>query len=229
MQDETELIRRSAEGDLEAFEELILLKRDRVYRVAYQILRNSEDSRDVAQLVFVRLWRVIRRYRPERKFDTWLYRITFNLALDQKRRMGPAGRTVSLESVGDTVAGPGASRAFRPGGGSRQESLVESRANPERSFERKELKRVYESIASGLTDRQRMIFAMREVDGLTAEEIARSLGITSSTVRNTHFQVRAILREALRRKFPEYFRLGKKRSARNQERTAKAEKKEEPE
>jgi RNA polymerase sigma-70 factor (ECF subfamily) len=208
MQDESELIRRSAEGDLDAFEELILLKRDRVYRTAYQILRNSEDSRDVAQLVFVRLWRVIRRYRPERKFDTWLYRITINLALDQKRRMGPAGRTVPLEAVGDPVAGPAGAATSGTAGGSIQSALVEGRANPEGLFEREELRRVYTSIASGLTERQRLVFSMREVEGLSAEEIAKSLGVTSSTVRNTHFQARAVLREALRRKFPEYFPRG---------------------
>jgi len=180
MADEAELIRRSAAGELDAFEELVLLKRDRVFRTAYQVVRNAEDARDVAQLVFVRLWRVIRRYRPERKFDTWLYRITVNLAVDYRRHQG-RGVEVPLEQAEQTAGNP---------------------ADPAGS---RELRRVYETVAGELTDRQRMIFTLREVDGLQTEEIARSLGVTTSTVRNTLFQARAVLRDALRRRFPEYF------------------------
>ena len=180
MADEAELIRRSAAGELDAFEELVLLKRDRVFRTAYQVVRNAEDARDVAQLVFVRLWRVIRRYRPERKFDTWLYRITVNLAVDYRRHQG-RGVEVPLEQAEQTAGNPADSAGSR------------------------ELRRVYETVAGELTDRQRMIFTLREVDGLQTEEIARSLGVTTSTVRNTLFQARAVLRDALRRRFPEYF------------------------
>ena len=180
MADEAELIRRSAAGKLDAFEELVLLKRDRVFRTAYQVVRNAEDARDVAQLVFVRLWRVIRRYRPERKFDTWLYRITVNLAVDYRRHQG-RGVEVPLEQAEQTAGNPADSAGSR------------------------ELRRVYETVAGELTDRQRMIFTLREVDGLQTEEIARSLGVTTSTVRNTLFQARAVLRDALRRRFPEYF------------------------
>ncbi len=180
MADEAELIRRSAAGELDAFEELVLLKQDRVFRTAYQVVRNAEDARDVAQLVFVRLWRVIRRYRPERKFDTWLYRITVNLAVDYRRHQG-RGVEVPLEQAEQTAGNPADSAGSR------------------------ELRRVYETVAGELTDRQRMIFTLREVDGLQTEEIARSLGVTTSTVRNTLFQARAVLRDALRRRFPEYF------------------------
>jgi len=168
MADEAELIRRSAAGELDAFEELVLLKRDRVFRTAYQVVRNAEDARDVAQLVF------------ERKFDTWLYRITVNLAVDYRRHQG-RGVEVPLEQAEQTAGNPADSAGSR------------------------ELRRVYETVAGELTDRQRMIFTLREVDGLQTEEIARSLGVTTSTVRNTLFQARAVLRDALRRRFPEYF------------------------
>src|SRR5881396_3350781 len=146
MADEAELIRRSAAGELDAFEELVLLKRDRVFRTAYQVVRNAEDARDVAQLVFVRLWRVIRRYRPERKFDTWLYRITFNLALDQKRKSGPAGRTVSLDAMMERGGGQPnlpASRGPEPGAPTGRGAFAPDAATPEASLDREELNRVY--------------------------------------------------------------------------------------
>jgi RNA polymerase sigma-70 factor (ECF subfamily) len=155
-----------------------------VYRAAWQVVRNVEDARDVAQTVFIRLWRVLKHYRQEQKFDTWLYRITVNLAIDhqRRRRAGGAGVPVPLESVPDPLA---------PGGGADR-------------LDRMELRRVYDAAAAELTERQRLIFTLREVEGMPAEEIARSLGVTASTVRNTHFQARALLRDAVRRLFPDY-------------------------
>jgi RNA polymerase sigma-70 factor (ECF subfamily) len=199
MQDEAELIRRASAGDLDAFEVLVNLKRDRVFRTAYQVVRNSEDARDIAQLVFVRLWRVIRRYRAERKFDTWLYRITVNLAIDYSRKQAQRGVEVPLERLDSApVAKPSPDGT---GGAASRGALV----GPEEQAGRAELRRIYETVAGELTARQRLIFTLREVEGLTPREIGRALGVTSSTVRNTLFQVRGTLAELLRQRFPEYF------------------------
>jgi RNA polymerase sigma-70 factor (ECF subfamily) len=193
MADEAELVRRAAAGDLGAFDELVVLKRDRVYRTAWQVVRNGEDAQDVAQLVFVKLWRLLRRYRSERKFDTWLHRITINQAIDFRRRQARPVRVVPLEGPGEgpeQVVAP----EFAP-------------PTPADTLDRAELRRIYEAVAGELTERQRTIFTMREVEGLSAADIAKTLGVTSSTVRNTLFQARAILQETLARKFPEYARM----------------------
>src|SRR5262245_51446514 len=176
MADEADLIRRAAAGDHGAFDELVLLKRDRVYRTAWQVVRNVEDARDVAQLVFVKLWRVLRRYRSERNFDTWLHRITINQAIDFRRRQSrqPVPPLEGTEGFREPAVG-----------------AEEKPSTPGDALDRAELRRVYETVAAELTERQRTIFTMREVDGLPAEEIARALGVTSSTVRNTLFQARA--------------------------------------
>ena len=81
-EDLTELIRAAAGGDRRAFEDLVLRKRDQVVRTAFQITGNLEDAKDVAQGVFLRLWRVLQRFDLTRRFDTWLYRITVNAAID---------------------------------------------------------------------------------------------------------------------------------------------------
>src|SRR5882672_4349579 len=81
-EDLTDLIRAAARGDRRAFEDLVLRKRDRVVRTAFQITGNLEDAKDVAQGVFLRLWRVLQRFDLARRFDTWLYRITVNAAID---------------------------------------------------------------------------------------------------------------------------------------------------
>lgn len=193
MADEADLIRRAAAGDLGAFDELIVLKRDRVFRTAWQVVRNTEDARDVSQLVFVKLWRVLRRYRTERKFDTWLHRITINQAIDFRRRRRTPVTVVSLEPFGEEPGPAASAEADTP--------------TPGESLDRAELRRIYEAVVSELTERQRTVFTMREVDGMPAEDIARALGITASTVRNTLFQTKAILREAIVRRFPDYARL----------------------
>ena len=193
MADEADLIRRAAAGDHGAFDELVVLKRDRVFRTAWQVVRNTEDARDVAQLVFVKLWRVLRRYRAERTFDTWLHRITINQAIDFRRRRQAEIPVVPLEG-GESDTGPGV-------------PVESTTPSPGATLERAELRRIYEAVAAELTERQRTVFTLREVDGLSAEEIARMLGVTSSTVRNTLFQTRAILREQIARRFPDYAKL----------------------
>ena len=82
MRDESELIRAAVRGDARAFEDLVLLKREQVLRTAYQVTGDLEDARDVAQRVFLRLWKILDRFDPARKFDTWIYRITVNAAID---------------------------------------------------------------------------------------------------------------------------------------------------
>jgi len=190
-----------------AFEALVLLKRERVHRIAYQVLRNTEDARDVAQQVFVRLWRVLGKYRTDWRFDTWLYRITVNLAIDYRRRQPAHGREVPLDvvTVSPSRGGSGRSTNRQHGGEPAAPPALSSGTTPLEALDRAELRRIYEAAAEELTERQRLIFTMREVDGLPAGEIARALGVTASTVRNTLFQSRAILREALRRRFPDYF------------------------
>jgi len=171
--------------------------------VHHEPLRTKDDqvvdaeTRDVAQLVFIRLWKVIRRYRAERKFDTWLYRITVNLAIDRRRRLARAGVEVPVEPA---ATGRGAEGSRRGG-----DLPLVSRETPADRLDRMEMRRIYETVAGELTDRQRTIFALREIEGLSAKEIAKALGVTSSTVRNTLLQARTVLRDALRRRFPEYF------------------------
>ncbi|MBZ5640613.1 MAG: RNA polymerase sigma factor [Acidobacteriia bacterium] len=183
MRDETELIGEAAHGDAGAFEELVLLKRERVVRTAYQITGDFEDARDVAQWVFVRLWKVLRRFDPGRRFDTWLYRITVNAAIDLLREKGPRG---TLQPLPDE---PLDLEADEP-------------RSAERSLDLKELQRAFLHLASRLAPKQRAAFVLREIEGLSTEEVARTLGVRESTVRNHLLQARRVLRAGLEREYP---------------------------
>src|SRR5437870_3357919 len=100
---DAELARLAAAGDEEAFEALIRRKRERVFWTAYRIIGDEEDAREIAQATFVRLWKVLGKYRPDQSFDTWLYRITTNLAIDRYRLRGPARCSVPLQDGEDPL------------------------------------------------------------------------------------------------------------------------------
>lgn len=180
--DFVELLRAAARGDRRAFEEVVLARRETVVRIARRIVGDPEDARDVAQAVFLKLWKVLRRFDVARRFDTWLYRITVNAAIDHLRERGPKG---FLQPLPDDPAALGATA----GGAGRELDLGE-------------LRRAFLRLAAGLAPKQRAIFVLREVEGMETPEIARTLGVTESTVRNHLHQARRSLREGLRRDYP---------------------------
>ncbi len=183
MRDEAELIRLAGQGDADAFEELVFLKRERVVRTAFQITGDLEDARDAAQWVFVRLWKVLRRFDPGRRFDTWLYRITVNAAIDLLRQKGPRGALQPL---------PEDPSALPANGGPSAEAALDLR----------ELQRAFLLLASRLAPKQRAAFVLREIEGLSTEDVARALGVRESTVRNHLLQARRVLRDGLEREYP---------------------------
>lgn len=183
MQDEGELIRAAAAGDPRAFDELVLLKREKVIRTAYQVTGDLEEARDVAQVVFLRLWKVLRRFDPGRRFDTWLYRITVNAAIDQLRTKGPKGMIQSLP----------------PDPGSIPER---HRRAPEEAVDLAVLERAFLRIAARLAPKQRAAFVLREIEGLDTAQVAEALGVRESTVRNHLLQARRTIRATLEKEYP---------------------------
>jgi len=202
--EEQDLIRRAASGDLDAFEELVARKRERVFWIAFHIVGDRELARDVAQEVFIRLFRVIRRFRDGGRFDAWLYRISTNLAIDAFRRERPHREAASLDAIGGRSApgeGTEASPEAPPAAGA---AAGDSPAGD--ALRRREVGRIFATLASGLTRRQRTAFVLREIEGLSTAEVAEVMRSTESTVRNHILQARRILQEELRRRYPEYCR-----------------------
>lgn len=178
---EADLVERAAAGDVEAFTAIVESRRERVFWVAFHVVGDPELARDVTQEVFLRLFRVIRRFRSGGRFDPWLHRITLHLAIDALRRERPHRRAASIDDLPEGPAGPA------PGG-----------------LPRAEVRRVFATLSARLGRRQRAAFILREIEGLPTGEVAAILGTTESTVRNHILQARRILREGLRERFPEY-------------------------
>ena len=184
MRDELELIRAAAAGERRAFDELVRLKRDRVVRTAYQITGDLDDALDVAQGVLLKLWQGLDRFDPRRRFDTWLYRITVNAAIDMLRSRGPKGILQPL-----------------PGDGSDLGSAAEAPADATVDLGR--LQRAFLRLAGELAPKQRAAFVLREIEGLETAEVARVMDVSESTVRNHLMQARRVLRAGLERDYPE--------------------------
>ena len=184
--DDAQLVARSIDGDSLAFEELVLRKTNRVFGHCYRLIGNAEEARDIGQLVFVKLWENLTKYDPSFQFDTWLYRIVTNVTIDYVR-----GRKTRANAVNSTLR------------------LVKTSVDAEQpvSFQRKEVERIFQDLASALSPKQKEVFVMREMDDIPSPEIARILGCRESTVRNHLFNARKLLRKGLEERYPEYARL----------------------
>jgi RNA polymerase sigma-70 factor (ECF subfamily) len=183
--EERDLIRRAQAGDLQAFEQLVRGWRDQVFRIARQIVGEEDGAKDVAQMVFIRLWQVIRRYREGGSFGAYLHRITVNLAIDFCREQSRRSPAESWDPVG-------------------MDTLPSLSPDAQASLSQRELQRIFEVVSRRLTPKQRAAFVLREIEGLPTEEVAEILGMRQSTIRSHVQEARKTLQEALRRLYPEY-------------------------
>jgi RNA polymerase sigma-70 factor (ECF subfamily) len=186
MQKERQLVARAREGDDDALAELIERRTPGILSFLRRMLGDAEDARDVAQLTFLRAWENLHRYDPAWAFSTWLFRIAGNLAIDALRSRGSRART-EHESF----------RLLRGG----KAPVAEPEAIA--SLERDEVRRVFVACAPVLSEKQRLVFVLREFEEKESREIAEILGCRESTVRNHLFQARRLLRDEIRRRFPE--------------------------
>lgn len=166
----------------------MILKRERVVRTAFQITGNLEDARDVSQGVFVTLWRSLHRYDPGRPFDTWLYRVTVNAAIDLVRGRGSQAETTDTDL--DAVRSIGA-------------------PDPDRGIHARELRAAFRILAAELPPQQRAAFVLREGEGRSTAEIADILDLSASTVRNHLLLARRALRKGLESRFPDLLPAGR--------------------
>lgn len=178
------LVERAKAGDRSAFGELVELHQKRVYAVAYGILRNREDAWDVAQETFVKAYRHLGRFEGQASFYTWIYRIAYNLSIDHYRSKG---RKAAVHFDDDAAMESAIKDHARP----------VSNANPVELSDREELSRVLNDAINRLSDKHRAIIVLREVEGLSYEEIADVLGVPKGTVMSRLFHARKNLQTIL--------------------------------
>jgi RNA polymerase sigma-70 factor (ECF subfamily) len=184
--DDRELVRTIRQGETDAFEVLVRRKTSKVYALCYRIIGNAEDAKDISQLVFIKLWENLEKYDPAYAFDTWLYRMVTNVAIDFMRNKQSRENAVNSNL-----------------------RLVKTSADAEQGVvvQRKEIEQIFNTVSHCLSPKQKTIFVMNQMDDLPSAEIAKILGCRESTVRNHLFNARKLMQQQLQKRFPEYARL----------------------
>lgn len=181
-----ELLLAVRDGEEAALAELIARKTKPLLQATQRILGDLEEARDVVQVTFFKVWENRRKFDERWSPNTWIYRIASNLAIDHLRSRKSRERSHEpvrhhLRQVAD---------------GSAQRDLARLQDG--------EVAAIFRDLAAGLSEKQRMVFLLREIEGLSSPEVSQIVGCRESTVRNHLFNARKYLRRELRRRYPEY-------------------------
>ena len=182
-EEELEIILRVRAGDTDAFEALVLEHQNKVYSLALRMVGNEEDARDMAQEAFIRAFNSLASFRGESKFSVWLYRLTSNICIDCLRGRATR-RTVSLSWEDED-------------GEEGELEIPDERFSPEARLERTELRESVRRGLDSLSPEYREILLLREINGLSYDEISRALNLEEGTVKSRIFRARKKLSEFL--------------------------------
>ena len=184
-QGDEELVRLSARGDKEAYRVLVEKYQARAFGLALGILKNKEDAEDVLQESFVKAYLSIPQFKGDSAFYTWFYRIVVNMAIDLKRKKGRSGGDPKElnEEIENGDVGLGEIGGFGP-----QEALL-----------RKETATQIQQALNELSPEHRTVIVLREVDGLSYEEIADVVQVSRGTVMSRLHYARKRVQQALQR------------------------------
>jgi RNA polymerase sigma-70 factor, ECF subfamily len=191
-ENEAAWVRRAKAGDLEAFEALTTQHERQVYSLALRMLRHEQDAEDVTQQTFLSALEHLTGFREESSFTTWLLKIATHAALKIiRKRRGLA--TVSLDQATEPPEDDNA--VPHP------EYIADWRETPEQLVQRKETGRLIDDALDRLDEKHRLVFILRDVEGLSVQETAETLGLSESNVKVRLLRGRLQLRELLTQAF----------------------------
>jgi len=186
--DEQEVVARAKSRSKSAFDELVKHYERRVFRLAQNITRNHQDAEDAVQNAFVKAFQQLADFRGESRFYTWLVRITFNEAVMNIRRRSRHNQ-VSIDEPKET------DESCDP------LEIEDGGPNPEQHYTQHELRQILATAIKELKPAYRAVFQLRDVDGLSTEETAQALALTSSAVKTRLKRARLELRNSLDKYF----------------------------
>ena len=180
---EQELVEEARRGSQEAFEQLVLDNQNRVYSLALRLVEDREEAADLSQEAFVRAWQGLARFQGASSFSTWVYRLTTNLCIDhlrKKKRREAVEPAVSLDDQESGWAEP-----------------ADRESDPQLALERSERVRALARGLERLPGWQRQALELREISGLSYQEIGQALDIDLGTVKSRIARARLNLRKIL--------------------------------
>lgn len=150
--DETQTIKRAAAGNRLAMHTLVTSHSANIYALAYRMVTNAQDAEDITQDAFVRLWKILPKWRPDAKLSTWLHRVTLNLSYDHLRKKRPVLFETPPEQVDDAP-------------------------RPDQQVERSQTEKIVADAISRLAPRQRAAITLTALQGYTNKEAADMMDI----------------------------------------------------
>jgi RNA polymerase sigma-70 factor (ECF subfamily) len=184
-EEERKLVEDARRGDAQAFRTLVERYQKRAYAVALGMVHNPDDARDVCQEAFLKVHRNLERFEGDARFYTWLHRIVMNVAIDHLRRRR-----------GDQVA---FDEAVAPGEAGEDSGIAPRRLgfDPQRALVDRELRDRLRAALERLSPEHRQVLLMREVDGLSYQEMADQTGVSIGTIMSRLFHARRKMQRML--------------------------------
>jgi len=182
------LVERVRAGDISAYDTLVRKYERQVFRIAQHITQNREDAEDVMQDAFLKAYEKLDQFQGNSKFYTWLVRIAVNESLMRLRKRR-TGKMVSIDEDLETEEG------------TVPRDLADWAPDPEQNYSQAELGRILEKTIKGLPPGFKVVFELRDVQGLSTEDTAEALGLSVPAVKSRLLRARLQLRERLSRYF----------------------------
>ncbi|MBN1183837.1 MAG: sigma-70 family RNA polymerase sigma factor [Bacteroidales bacterium] len=176
------IIKKCQAGDLDAFRFLVESNQDFAYNLAFKILANEEDAKDIVQEAFIRVWKNIKKYDSKNKFTTWLYKIVVNLCLDNlkmKKRRNIQSSTAALKA---------------------QQNNVSSGEDIEQKVIQAEMASLINTMTEKLTPKQRIMFVLFFLQEKSIEEIKTITGMSNGNIKSNIYYARKNMKLLLENK-----------------------------
>jgi RNA polymerase sigma-70 factor, ECF subfamily len=184
---ELDLVKRCQAGQADAFDELVIRYRTRIFGMIYNMVHNEQDAWDLAQDSFVKAWKSIKRFRGQSSFYTWIYRIVMNVTIDWLRKKQIKGAGAEFDDAIQLKEIDPASK-----------TVPKPDALPYENIERNEIRAQIEHAISQLTPEHRAVILMKEMEDMQYHEIADALGCSIGTVMSRLFYARKRLQALLK-------------------------------
>ena len=184
MPDDEDLVLRSQQGDVRAFDELVERYHGKIYGLTYNMTSNREDAEDLTQEVFVKAFEALPRFRGNSSFYTWLYRIAVNKTINYRKKRNRK-RTLSLDLFDQEIKTDDVYHALT------------AKGSPLRSISLSELQEKLNEALQNLSEKHRTVVVMHDMQGIPHEEIAKVVKASVGTVRSRLFYARRQMQSEL--------------------------------
>ena len=181
-ENEKNLVEKSAEGDIDAFETLIQSHQKKVYNIALRMTKNPEDAQELSQDAFVRAFIAIKKFRGDSSFATWLYRITMNVCTDFLRKRNKASVISIEQSVYESQ---------------QTMQLADNEPGPDEISEKNQLKKLVKEAMDLLPPEHRQVLILRDLLDMTYKDIANTLSINEGTIKSRINRARENLKKVI--------------------------------